>query len=97
MAYRPSRELRECFLAARAGDPDAARLVLKLYRYEQIAREVKKGRPFSNRVRRAIDCLTAGYGTHWEVACADGSLENLVATPPPPPTASARLTHHFDD
>ena len=79
MAYSPSPELRECCIAASKGDHDAAKQVLKLYGYTQIAREIKKGKPFSNRVRRAVDCLTAGCGSEtWEVVLEDGSIENLL-------------------
>ena len=97
MVYAPPPELRACFLAARGGDHDAAKQVLKLYGYAQIAREVKKGKPFSNRVRRAVNCLTAGYGTYWEIEREDGSLENLLMFPPPAPGALAQTRHHFDD
>jgi hypothetical protein len=95
MAYAPSPELRECFLAAKAGDPDAARVVFKLYGYPDLVKEVK-GKLFSNKARRAVDCLTAGYGTEWEVQRADGLLENMVATPPPPGTPPRSSSRHND-
>jgi hypothetical protein len=98
MSYAPSPELRECCIAAQAGDHDAAKQVLKLYRYVRIAKEVKKGKPFSNRVRRAVDCLTAGYGSEtWEIINEDGKIENLLQWPPPPPGTPPRLVHRFDD
>jgi hypothetical protein len=87
--YRASRELRECCLAAMSGDGAAARELLKLYGEDKLAREVHNGKPFSNRVRRAVDCLTAGVGTDWETVFADGSAENLLMTPPPRRKAEA--------
>jgi hypothetical protein len=91
-------ELRACMIAARAGDHDAARQILKLYRHEEIAREIRKGRPFSNRVRRAVDCLCAGAGSDiWEVPLPDGRYENLLAWEPPPPDTPAQTKHHFDE
>jgi hypothetical protein len=98
MAYVPSPELRACCIAARAGDHDAAQQILRLYGYVQIAREVKKGKPFSNRVRRAVNCVTAGCGSpDWEVALEDGSIENLLMHPPPAPGTPPQTRHHFDD
>jgi hypothetical protein len=98
MAYSPSPELRECCIAARAGDHDAARQILRLYAYPQIAREVKKGKPFSNRVRRAVNCITAGCGSEtWEVIDDDGSIENLLMQAPPAPRSLPQTRHRFDD
>jgi hypothetical protein len=101
VSYAPSPELRECCILAMNGDHDAARSILNLWGYPQIAREVRDGKPFSNRVRRAIDCLTAGVGSGfdldgWEVRNDDGSIEVLTITPPPPPGA-ARRANKFDD
>jgi len=100
MAYSPSPELRACFIAAANGDHAAAKEVLKLYGYTELAREVKKGKPFSNRVKRAVDCLTAGYGSKtWEIVHEDGSIENLLMHEPPAPGAplAERHRHRFDD
>jgi hypothetical protein len=97
MAYKPSKELRECCIAALAGDHEAAKSILKLYRYTKLAREVQTGKPFSNRVRRAIDCLCAGTATEWEVTLPDGSIENLLMPPPPAPGTAVRDRHSFDD
>jgi hypothetical protein len=99
MAYTPSPELRECCIAARGGDPDAALRILRLYGYPQIAREIKKEKPFSNRVRRAVNCITAGCGSEtWEVKGDDGSIENLLMMPPPAPgRPPLNARHRFDD
>jgi hypothetical protein len=98
MVYTPSPELRQCCIAARAGDHDAAKQVLKLYGYNQLAREVKKGKPFSNRVRNAVNCLTAGCGSpDWEVVREDGSIENLLMGEPPPPGTPPPTRYYFDD
>ena len=98
MAYTRSAELRACMIAALAGDHDAAKQVLKLYGYTQIAREIKKGKPFSNRVRRAVDCLCAGAGSEtWEVVLEDCAIENLLMQPPPAPGTPPETRHRFDD
>jgi hypothetical protein len=104
MAYAPSPELRACCIAALAGDHDAARQVLKLYGYPQLAREVKKGKPFSNRVRRAVDCVCVACGSlddgsspSWEIMREDGRIENLLMQPPPAPGTPPHERHRFDD
>jgi hypothetical protein len=83
------RDLRQ---AAMAGNHNAARALLKLYRYDTIANEIKPGKPFSNRVRRAVDMLTAGTGAgdqpdDWEFVNARGEIESLLHQPPPSPRA----------
>jgi hypothetical protein len=79
-----------------AGDHAAARKVLKIWGYPQLAREVRDGKPFSNRVRRAVDCLTAGTGSHWEVI-EGGVIENLIMSPPPPRRGVKAPHNRFDD
>ena len=96
MAYTPSPELRQCMIAAMAGDHEAAKQVLRIYGYSEIAREIRPGKPFSNRVRRAVACLTAGTGSDWEVTRPDGTIENLIMQPPPKRGAKVR-TNTFDD
>jgi hypothetical protein len=61
---RPKRDLRAMQRAARDGDCSAARALLRLYGFDEIARQVNT--PYSNRVRTAIDALTAGVDTEWE-------------------------------
>jgi hypothetical protein len=90
MVYVASRELRECCLAAMSGDGSAAKELLKLYGEGKLAREIQPGKPFSNRIRRAIDVLTAGTNSSWETVFADGSAENLLMTPPPKRKSEAR-------
>jgi hypothetical protein len=85
MSYIASPELRECLIAARDGDNDAAKSLLKLYGYRQIAKEIRSGKPWSSKVRRAVRCLTAGVGSEWEITHLDGSIENDLMQPPPPP------------
>ena len=52
---------------------DAARALLRLYGFGEIAAEIKAGKPYSNRVDNAINALTAGTDSHWEVVESDGS------------------------
>jgi hypothetical protein len=97
MVYSPSPELRACCIAARNGDLDAAKQVLRLYGYTELVREVRKGRPFSNRVRRAVNCLTAGYGSEkWEII-RDGAFVNMLMHGPPAPGSPDTRRHRFDD
>jgi hypothetical protein len=83
-----SKNLRSMRQAAMAGNHSAARALLKLYGYDEIAAEIKRDRPFSNRVRRAVNVLTAGTGEagtigKWEHVEADGSITNDLQSPPP--------------
>ena len=96
MAYTPSLELRQCMIAAMAGDHEAAKQVLRIYGYSEIAREIRPGKPFSNRVRRCVGSLTAGINSEWEITRPDGSIENLIMQPPPPRGAKVRA-NTFDD
>jgi hypothetical protein len=56
---KPKHDLRAMRQAARAGDHSAARALLKLYGFDEIAAEIKRGLPFSPRVHRQIRALTA--------------------------------------
>jgi hypothetical protein len=89
--------------AAMAGDHSAARALLRLYGYDKIADELKRAKPFSNRVRRAVDMLTAGTGApgtvgEWEHVEADGTVTSILHRPPPP-RGKARVARDilFDD
>jgi hypothetical protein len=96
MVYAPSKELRDCLVAARGGDSQAAKEILRAWGYPKIAKEIRSGKPWTNRARRAIDCLTAAVGCpEWERIRADGSIENLLISPPPP-EGTAR-NGRFDD
>ena len=59
---KPKRDLRSMRQAAMAGDHSAAGALLRLYGFDEIAAEIKRNLPFSPRVRRAVDALTAGTG-----------------------------------
>ena len=72
---KPKRDLRPMHRAAKAGDHDAARAVLKLYGFSEIAAEIKPGRPFSTRVRNAVNAISGSVDTEWE--------EDLLRDPPP--------------
>jgi hypothetical protein len=88
---KAKRDLRAMRLAAMAGDANAARALLKLYGFREVAAEIKSGLPFSNRVRRAVDALTAGTNTKWEVYNeVTGEFENDLQFDPPPRRARAR-------
>jgi hypothetical protein len=87
--------------AAMAGDRSAARALLRLYGFDEIAREMKPGKPYSNRVRNAVNCLTAGTGVGdapgpWEVVEADGTITNEIQFPPDVPRGRVR-PEVFDD
>lgn len=91
---KSKHDLRRLRQAAMAGDHNAARALLRLYRYDTIANEIKSGKPFSNRVRRAVDMLTAGVGAgdqpgDWEFVNERGEIESLLHQPPPSPRAKA--------
>jgi hypothetical protein len=96
MVYTPSPELRQCCIAAMAGDHEAARQVLKIYGYLEIAREVQPGKPFSHRVRRCVGAITAGINSEWEIVNPNGSIENLLMQPPPERSVKVRASA-FDD
>ncbi len=97
------RDLRSLRQAAMTGDHNAARALLRLYRYDTIANEIKSGKPFSNRVRRAVDMLTAGAGAgdqpgDWEFINGRGEIESLLHHPPPSPRAKVPVRDIlFDD
>jgi hypothetical protein len=59
---KSKQDLRTLRQAARAGDPSAARALLRLYQRDELAREIKRNLPFSPRVRKAINALAAGVG-----------------------------------
>ena len=63
---QPKHDLRPMRQAAMAGDHFAARALLRLYGFDEIAAEIKRNLPFSNRVRRQVLALTAGIDTEWE-------------------------------
>ena len=96
MVYTPSKEFRECCLAAQAGDHEAARQVLRTYGYSGIARQIVRGKPFSNRIQRAVGLLTAGIGSQWETRNPDGTYEVDLMDPPPKRGEKPRA-NNFDD
>ena len=63
---KPKRDLRPMHRAAYAGDPSAAKAVLRLYGFDEIAKEIKPGRPFSTRVRNAVGAISGSVDTEWE-------------------------------
>ena len=54
---RPKRDLRAMRIAARDGDHNAAKALLRLFNFDEFAREITPGKPYSKRVRKAIDAL----------------------------------------
>lgn len=85
-----NRELRKMRQAARAGDHSAARALLKLYGFLQLAGEIKPGSPFTPRVAKMIRALSAGVGERdklgsWEVRGENGEIEHLFLHDPPRP------------
>jgi hypothetical protein len=77
------RDLRAMRRAAMAGDQSAAKALLRLYHFDELAREIKPGRPHSRRVTNAVNALCAGTDSEWEVVESDGSITNLLPHPPP--------------
>ena len=73
------------------GDHSAARALLRLYRFNELAAEIKHDHlPFSPRVRRMVLALTAGTGEgdqpgKWEYVAADGRILNLLQNDDAPP------------
>ena len=84
----PKRDLRPMMRAARDGDHSAAKALLKLYGFGQIAAEIKPGKPYSNRVRKAVDAITAAIDTEWE---------DLITVEPPLRRSKAPRVDLFDD
>jgi hypothetical protein len=85
---KPKHNLRELRQAAMAGDRSAMRALLRLYGLGEIAREIKVGKPHSNRVRNAVASLVAGTGApgtvgEWEFLEADGTITNDLHDDPP--------------
>ena len=72
---KPKPDLRPLHRAAYAGDHNAARAVLKLYGFDEIAKEIKPGRPFSTRVRNAVGAISGSVDTEWD----DQSYDRQVA------------------
>ena len=63
---KPKPDLRSMCLAARDGDHSAAKAVLRLYGFDALATEIKRGNPFAPKVARQIAALTSHIGTEWE-------------------------------
>jgi hypothetical protein len=90
MGKQSARTIRDLRIAARDGDPAAARALLRRCDKGELAAEIRRGKPFPPRVRKMIGALTAGTGTrdklgYWERLEADGTIDNLlldVDTPP---------------
>jgi hypothetical protein len=86
---KSERDLRVMRQAAMAGDRSAARALLRLYGFDEIAREMKPSKPYSNRVRNAVNCLTAGTG----VGDEPGRGRLARQTAPSPATYNFRQTY----
>jgi hypothetical protein len=85
---KSNQDLRSLRQAAMAGDHSAARALLKLYGYDQIAAEIKRNLPFSPRVLKMIGALTAGTGEGeqpgpWEFVNESGEIESDLLHDPP--------------
>ena len=95
---KPKRDLRAMRRAAMAGDQSAAKALLRLYGFGEIAQEIKAGKPYSTRVRNAVNALTAGTDSYWEVVEPDGSITNLLQPDPPSPRDRVRMPAiNFED
>jgi hypothetical protein len=85
---KPKPDLRPLHRAAYAGDHSAARAVLKLYGFGELAAEIKPGKPFSTRVRNAVGAISGSVDTEWE--------KDLLHDPPPRRSKATDVTL-FDD
>ena len=91
---KSKHDLRPMRQSARAGDHSAARALLKLYGFDEIAAEIKRGLPFSP-LRRPVAALTAGTGEgdqpgEWEWVNEKGQIENDLQYDPPASPRRAR-------
>jgi hypothetical protein len=94
-----NRELRKLRQAAQSGNHSAARALLKLYGFYELAAQVKRGVPFSRRVAKMVGALTAGTGEGdepgpWEHVNERGEIECIINRDPPPRPARPRV---FDE
>jgi hypothetical protein len=89
MSYTPNKELRDLCIEAKAGDVDACRQVLKVWGHQGVAKEIVKGK-LSKRAQTYVNLIIAGTDSHWEIANADGTYENLLMDEPPKPGEKAR-------
>jgi hypothetical protein len=92
---KAGRTLRDLRIAARDGDHAAMRALLRRYGWPQLADEVRRNKPVTAPIAKAIRALTAGTGTHdkldkWEFINERGEIESLLLDPPPPMTRVAR-------
>lgn len=96
-----AKNLRALRQSAMAGDCVAAKALLRLYHHNNIAGEIKHGRPWSNRVRKTVNLLTAGTGEpgtigEWEFVNERGDvnergeIESDLLHDPPPSRKAAR-------
>jgi hypothetical protein len=90
MAKSAPRTIRDMCIAARDGDPAAARALLRRYDKGELVAEIRRGKPFPPRVRKMIGALTAGTGTrdqlgYWERVREDGTIVNLLRDDDAPP------------
>ena len=63
---KPERDLKPMMRAAKDGDHSAAKALLRLYGFDALATEIKRGNPFAPKVARQIAALTSHIGTEWE-------------------------------
>ena len=102
---KAKRTVRDLKQAAIMGNRGAMIALLRLHGYDEAAREVKVGRPLSNRARKIVDMLTAGTSLpgeplgQWEHVEADGTIINLLDPPIPPNKlrGRSRRVDFFDD
>jgi hypothetical protein len=91
MAKTPTEKgLRDLRVSAMSGDHASAKVLLKMYGHGKIALEIRAKRPFTNRVKRTVDFLTAGTNSHWEWTDARGEIHNDLQGPPPPKGGKGR-------
>ena len=98
------RAMRRLCQAAMASNPGAAKALLKLYGFPQLASEVRTKPPFiPPRCRRMILAITAGTGEGdepaepWEYRNEHGEIENLLWGPPPPRKTHMRVAFEDED
>ena len=79
---KPKPDLRSMCLAARDGDHSAAKAVLRLYGFDALATEIKRGNPFAPRVARQIGALTSHIGTDGKPICCGWAYHRAGARAP---------------
>ena len=102
---KAKRTVRELTQAAKMGNRSAMTALLRLHGYDQAAREIKTGRPLSNRTTKILHMLTTGVSLPGEPLLDServserGEIYNIFDSPIPLSQlrGRARRVDYFDD